>query len=1520
MSEDINTRFKSAEYVQETNGVQKPPGGKHTENAIESYNARQTRLLKEQKDAVIQAAKDAKDAALKGTTDLNVKRKKKEKVVEYKKKDVGAPKKVDCRDKYNNNEFKGQFKTQDLFNDEFIYNTNGIFTEKHYTSCTANVMKKVLCALDTNRTYRDNMNTDPLSNKDLIYNGVINLGKQHYGIKQLQEQYRLQNPPKDDKKKEVEPEQEEPKENTVKEKDIIKEISIRLSKTKDKKEYDDIEYDVIEDDIEENIYKNIKLSETDINKNPIDMPIGENDLTNLVNTNPNKYLRELEKKSYKYNQENPDELDFLYPDLDDPNFSLKIAKKQQFNEHKINLDIIDVKRQSDLLCNSDFDLMPHQNFIKNFMSHETPYNGILLFHGVGTGKTCSAIGIAEEYRLHLKQYNNLNRKEIIIVANPNVQDNFKKQLFDESKLEETDNGIFKLNTCIGNSLINEINPDQNIKLSKEQLSKQILKLRDNSYVFMGYQKFGKYIEKRINVDELQNNENDMKELKKAKIRSNFNNRLIIIDEVHNIRTGDDNPKQKLLTKYLKEIAKYAVNLKLVFLSATPMYNNYNEIISLTNILNINDKRSKITESEIFDEEGNFIETDDYSGEDLLKRKLTGYISYVRGENPYAFPFRIYPEDFSKLNMLTKKDIPDKQFNNISIDYEIKLPLYMVSLPNEQTVGYSLLLKHLKLSNSNTNWEELTSFGYNQLNKPLESLNFVFPKLEVDMFLRSGINVNDLTKEQLDNIITSFDIESGKNTIDIIGKSGLKRIMNFKKDKVMHSYNYKPEILSNYGRIFSLNNLEKYSVKLHSICKNIMKSKGISIIYAAHIEGGAVPIALALEELGFTRFSTSSYTKSLFENPPVEQIDSLYKKPKSQLDNVPFNPAKYAMITGDSLFSQKNAEDLSFITKADNKDGSKVKVIIISKAASEGLDFANIRQVHILEPWYNLNRIEQIIGRGVRNLSHCSLPFDERNVEIYMYTMRPFLDNDEKIEVLDMYLYRLAEKKAKKIGNVTRLLKNISIDCNLNIAQTNLSMDKFKELSDNSIVEINVASNKTIKYKIGDRPFSSICDYKDNCNYECPNNEDITDPILSSYGDVFARSNYNSIIKRIKEIFKDTSFIKINELIKRINYNQKYPEQQIYYVLTLFINNMETLDNYNRKGNIINKGDYYIFKPIEISDSYATTYERTNNIDYKHNKVTIDGKIYNIEDQDKDKKENAYNDIINDIENKIRNCFESKKDKIPPNSDWYTELESINVKNFLREKHGIDDKRMKKYIIFHFLDTQDTDTKLVLLKGIYDKYTKNSKEEIQEHSKIREDKFRLETEKFITEYFDKKELRLDALNFSYSFYNIEKGINEFYVYQDNDFKLLNSNVDINKYTQHEFSKQIYKKDMHNVVGFMSPFKNEGNVFKVKDIYSQYNNKGSYCKNLSKEDTIKKLNCLFNSSKCQFKIADHSDEKDKPDFISSYTKDEYKKMLRKTGLAIIAEFLFRYYDEEGVGSRGLRYFFDPEESHIHQIGLI
>jgi hypothetical protein len=87
--------------------------------------------------------------------------------------------------------------------------------------------------------------------------------------------------------------------------------------------------------------------------------------------------------------------------------------------------------------------MPHQLFVKKILSLQTPYNGLLLYHGLGSGKTCSAIGIAEEMRSYMKQMDFEQKNSwvekhhhIIVVAAPNVQVNFQMQLFDPSKLKK----------------------------------------------------------------------------------------------------------------------------------------------------------------------------------------------------------------------------------------------------------------------------------------------------------------------------------------------------------------------------------------------------------------------------------------------------------------------------------------------------------------------------------------------------------------------------------------------------------------------------------------------------------------------------------------------------------------------------------------------------------------------------------------------------------------------------------------------------------------------------------------------------------------------------------------------------------------------------------------------------------------------------------------------------------------------------------------------------------------------------
>ena len=47
-------------------------------------------------------------------------------------------------------------------------------------------------------------------------------------------------------------------------------------------------------------------------------------------------------------------------------------------------------------------------------------------------------------------------------------------------------------------------------------------------------------------------------------------------------------------------------------------------------------------------------------------------------------------------------------------------------------------------------------------------------------------------------------------------------------------------------------IKNYSSKIHSICENIDGSEGIVLIYSQYIDAGIIPMALALEEMGFER--------------------------------------------------------------------------------------------------------------------------------------------------------------------------------------------------------------------------------------------------------------------------------------------------------------------------------------------------------------------------------------------------------------------------------------------------------------------------------------------------------------------------------------------------------------------------------------------------------------------------------------------------------------------------------------------
>ena len=235
-------------------------------------------------------------------------------------------------------------------------------------------------------------------------------------------------------------------------------------------------------------------------------------------------------------------MDTLYPSLDDINFNIKLAEKKEFNENKYDGTLYDIEEQAKKLCDSDFELVPHQLFIRNFLSFQTPYNSLLLYHGLGTGKTCSAISVSEEMRTYLNQLGIAQR--IIVVASPNVQDNFRLQLFDDRKLKLVD-GLWNLTACTGNKYLKEINPMNMKGLTREKVIRQINRIINNAYLFLGYTEFANYIAKKSTTD------GDNKKEMIRKLKKNFSNRLIIIDEVHNIRIGDEKQDKRVAQELIK---------------------------------------------------------------------------------------------------------------------------------------------------------------------------------------------------------------------------------------------------------------------------------------------------------------------------------------------------------------------------------------------------------------------------------------------------------------------------------------------------------------------------------------------------------------------------------------------------------------------------------------------------------------------------------------------------------------------------------------------------------------------------------------------------------------------------------------------------------------------------------------------------------------------------------------------------------------------------------------------------------
>ena len=120
------------------------------------------------------------------------------------------------------------------------------------------------------------------------------------------------------------------------------------------------------------------------------------------------------------------ETNHYYPELTNPNFNNIINNKKEFQ--KYNLKNTQGKQKPKKLI--EFIKSPTQKLLANYINTKTPYNGLLIWHSVGVGKTCTAISIAENFRdlaLQSKQ------KILILTPGQKLKQSWLKEIFNSDR-------------------------------------------------------------------------------------------------------------------------------------------------------------------------------------------------------------------------------------------------------------------------------------------------------------------------------------------------------------------------------------------------------------------------------------------------------------------------------------------------------------------------------------------------------------------------------------------------------------------------------------------------------------------------------------------------------------------------------------------------------------------------------------------------------------------------------------------------------------------------------------------------------------------------------------------------------------------------------------------------------------------------------------------------------------------------------------------------------------------------------
>lgn len=477
--------------------------------------------------------------------------------------------------------------------------------------------------------------------------------------------------------------------------------------------------------------------------------------------------------------------------------------------------------------------------------------------------------------------------------------------------------------------------------------------------------------------------------------------MFVIEEAHSFISNVYNNKKESTGKRALTIYEYIIkykmdrNCRIIALSATPGMNYPYELALLFNLLRpgiFPNSETKFMETYVSSRGGSLVINPETKN--MFQRRIMGLVSYYHGADKELFAGKtIHVEDLT----MTKEHLETYRHNE---NIENKL--------NRMSRG------------SSNNYMSMTR----------ASCNFVFPyinnKINGDLRPKaSKFRINTELQEKLDEGKASQD-KISKQTKQKINPKDVEEYMNANRafikaligfwDKIYDEDVEKKHTLEtdvkNWKNSKSLQeymntsktsklllSMYQSSPKMVTIVYHITKINGLAVVYSNFVK---------MEGLEIFRVYLNFFG---FQN----------NRQKGGKDYMRFT--EYHGGIKDKELKRQNRK---LFNSKENRYGKNIKVILISPAGSEGINLMNVRQIHIMEPYWTEVRIIQVMGRGIRQKSHLDLLPEERHVDIYRYRIvRP---NGKR--TADVIIDEWAKSKYHLMQEFLTSLKEVAVDCKL----------------------------------------------------------------------------------------------------------------------------------------------------------------------------------------------------------------------------------------------------------------------------------------------------------------------------------------------------------------------------------------------------------------------------------------------------------------------------------------------------------